>query len=183
MGDDLNPYVAPKTDVNDGLGNPSPQNTYWRSGALLMARNGAVLPPRCVKCNAEAAAPMKKQRFYWHHPAWFAFVLINVFVYLIVALIVRRSCYVSYGLCQIHKQKRIRGILIGLGGVVLAALLTAAAVMASRAELVLVAILLFVGSLVVSVVLGRTLMPVRIDRSAAQLKGCGEAFLATLPRS
>jgi hypothetical protein len=36
---------------------------------------------------------------------------------------------------------------------------------------------------VIGIVRGRTLLPVRIDKSGAQFKGCGEAYLASLPSS
>lgn len=47
--------------------------------------------------------------------------------------------------------------------------------------LALAAMLGIVGSIVVAAVMARTLLPARIDRSGAQFKGCGEAFLAELP--
>jgi len=179
MTTDLNPYAAPKADVN--AGSADLQGMYWRSGAILMARDGAVLPNRCVKCNAILDVVMKRRRFYWHHQALFLLVLLNIFVYLIVALIVRRRADVSYGLCLVHRRKRARGVAIGLSCLLFSIFLAGAAISASQPHLMLVALLGCVASIVASAVLARTLMPVRIDRAAAQLKGCGDSFLASLP--
>jgi hypothetical protein len=48
----------------------------------------------------------------------------------------------------------------------------------------MVAFLAMLVSIVVGIVKGRALLPVRIDKTgAAQFKGCGESFLASLPNS
>lgn len=149
-----------------------------------MTRHGAVLPARCVKCNADVQESLKKQRFYWHHQGWFALVLANVFIYLIVSMIVRRRADVSYGLCAQHKQQRRRAILIGVGGGLLSFALIFVGIASNLAILTLVAFLIMLVAIVFAVVKGRALLPVRIDKTgAAQFKGCGESFLASLPNS
>jgi hypothetical protein len=173
-----------RADVNAGAGGQyAAPGAFWRSGPILMTRHAAVLPARCVKCNAELEAPLKKQRFYWHHQAWFVLVLLNAIIYIVVALIVRRHADVTYGLCAPHRQRRKRGILLAVGGLLLSLALIFVGVATSQSALLLIALLGFLMSIVIAVVKGRTLLPVRIDKSGAQLKGCGEAFLASLPTS
>jgi hypothetical protein len=184
MPTETNPYAAPRADVNTGAGGQYvAPGAFWRSGPILMTRHAAVLPARCVKCNAELEAPLKKQRFYWHHQAWFVLVLLNAIIYIVVALIVRRHADVTYGLCAPHRQRRKRGILLAVGGLLLSLALIFVGVATSQSALLLIALLGFLMSIVIAVVKGRTLLPVRIDKSGAQLKGCGEAFLASLPTS
>jgi hypothetical protein len=156
---------------------------FWRHGPLLVAKYGAVLPPRCVKCNAPTDGPAKKQLFYWHHPAWLLLILISIFIYLIVALLIRNKAEVTYGLCQEHRQKRNRGVLIGLGILFLSVILFVAAFAVGEPVLILPAMIVFVVALVVMIVKARTLMPTRIENNTANLKGCGEPFLASLPNS
>jgi hypothetical protein len=182
---ETNPYAAPRADVNAGAGGPyAAQGEYWRSGQILMARHGAVLPARCVKCNGEVEGSLKKQRFYWHHQAWFALVLANVFIYLVVSMIVRRHADVSYGLCTNHRRQRRRAVLLGVGGMFIFLVLVFVGIAADLVVLSLVAFLGIVVSIVVGIVKGRALLPVRIDKSRlAQFKGCGESFLANLPSS
>jgi hypothetical protein len=136
-----------------------------------------------VKCNAEVQGSLKKQKFYWHHPAWFALVLVNVIIYIVVAMIVRRSAEVSYGLCATHKRQRRRGVFIVVGGMFLSFGLIVVGIASDLAALIPIAILGFLVSIVIGIVRGRTLLPVRIDKSGAQFKGCGEAYLASLPSS
>jgi hypothetical protein len=184
MPTENNPYAAPRADVNAGAGAQyAAPGAFWRSGPILMTRHAAVLPARCVKCNAELEAPPKKQRFYWHHQAWFALVLLNAIIYIVVAMIVRRHADVTYGLCALHRQRRKRGIWLSVGGILLSLALIFFGVTTSQPVLFLIALLGFLMSIVIAIVKSRTLLPVRIDKSGAQLKGCGEAFLASLPTS
>jgi hypothetical protein len=184
MPTETNPYAAPRADVNAGAGGQyADQGAFWRSGPILVTRPRAVLPARCVKCNAEVQGSLKKQKFYWHHPAWFALVLVNVIIYVVVAMIVRRSAEVSYGLCATHKRQRRRGVFIVVGGMFLSFGLIVVGIASDLAPLIPIAILGFLVSIVIGIVRGRTLLPVRIDKSGAQFKGCGEAYLASLPSS
>jgi hypothetical protein len=179
-----NPYAAPRSDVNAGVGGDGiSDRPYWRSGAILMARHGATLPPRCVKCNAEVHEPLKKARFYWHHQAWFVLVLLNIVLYAVVSLFVRRHADVTFGLCAEHKRRRNRAILVGLSGIVLSLALIVVAAVFSEPALFPVALVMILAFIVYSIVKARAMLPVRIDRSGAQLKGCGESFLASLPGS
>jgi len=141
------------------------------------------LPARCIKCNAEVQEPLKKRRFYWHHPAWFVLVLANVIIYVVVAMIVRRQADVTYGLCAVHRKQRRRGAFLGVGGTLLSLVLIFVGLANDYAALTMIAVLGFVVSIVVGVVKGRTLLPVRIDKAEAHFKGCCEVFLASLPGS
>jgi hypothetical protein len=178
---DPNPYAAPKSDFNTGT--DSGQAMFWRSGALLMARNGAVLPPRCVKCNAPIDGSAKQRRFSWHHPALFLIILLNILIYAIVAIVVRKNVVVTLGLCQAHRRRRFRGILAGVAGIFLSVGFFIASGMAEQPNLVLAGLVVLVVSIVVIESMARTLSPARIADKVGQLKGCGEAFLASLPTS
>jgi hypothetical protein len=67
--DDMNPYAAPQHDLppnvaaNEADGRPG--GGIWRDGKLLMMRHGAVLPDRCVRCNAPAAGERLKETQRW----------------------------------------------------------------------------------------------------------------------
>ncbi len=39
--------------------------SMWRQGRLLVAASDAILPPRCIKCNAPAAGPTISHRLLW----------------------------------------------------------------------------------------------------------------------
>lgn len=82
-----------------------------RSGShLFIARppEGQVvsLPPVCVKCGQPATDEPVVKTFSWHHPAIYFLIFIAILVYVIVALIVRKTIRVGVPLCPQHSQRR-----------------------------------------------------------------------------
>ncbi|WP_408951296.1 hypothetical protein [Lysobacter sp. Hz 25] len=175
----LNPYEAPQsafgvTDQDDLTG-------PWRDGTDLVVRPDARLPPRCIKCNAPASA-IKRRRYYWHSGAYYLLILLSVLVYVIVAMLVRKNTHLSSGLCERHGRRRVLGM---SAAIVLFLASFSAFVVAlaegSKPELFLFAIL----ALPVSIAAGlsaRLVYPRRIGERYARFRGCGPAFLETLPR-
>jgi hypothetical protein len=180
MASDVNPYAAPRADVN-AAGNPDgTQGMFWRSGPLLMVRDGAVLPARCVKCNGHVHEPLKRRRFYWHHPALLVLILLNALIFVIVAMLVRRRAEVTFGLCPRHRRKRNTAILLGVLGVVASILMMIGSVAFRELSVTFIGLLALLVSMLIAITVGRAMFPARIDKSGAQLRGCGEAFLASL---
>ena len=154
----------------------------WRFEKLLIvARDEGDLPDRCVKCNEPADEPTKTRTVYWHHPGFYVVLLVNVFVYAIVALIVRKKAKVSPGLCQAHKQRRLMGLGIGWGGFLVGFIAMMMAFGNESPGLGMLLMLATLGSIVAGMIISRIVYPKRIDDRYVQLKGCGEAFLAELP--
>lgn len=174
----INPYAPPTAD----LATPGDGGTdAWRQGRKLILRHGGQLPHRCVKCNAPAVTPIKQRKVYWHHPAVYLAFLLNILIYIIVALIVRKSAKVAPGLCPAHQRRRTVGLLIGWIGVPLT-LVAFIGGAAGDAPLVAVAGLVgLLAAIIAALILARIVIPSRIDKEYATLKGCGDAFLDSLP--
>jgi hypothetical protein len=66
----------------------------------------AALPQLCVKCGAPADGKPVVKTFYWHNPAFYLIILAGVLIYVIVAMIVRKSIRVSVPLCAQHAHRR-----------------------------------------------------------------------------
>ncbi len=179
---DKNPYVAPQSDFNKGAPEGQ-QGMFWRSGPLLMTKYGAVLPPRCVKCNGAIHGPAKRRYFYWHHPAVYVVLVVNVLIYAIVAFAIRNRTQLTFGLCREHRRKRTMRILAGAGAVILGLVVVGAGVAASRVEIFLLGFLGFIGGILWMVIAARTLVATRIDTYVAHFKGCGDVFLAGLAQT
>lgn len=61
--DEVNPYAAPQPDLPyDALADKN--CSVWRDGDLLVMREKAVLPDRCIKCNAPQARALKLKLDY-----------------------------------------------------------------------------------------------------------------------
>jgi hypothetical protein len=176
---EANPYAAPRADFNAGLLGSGP-GAFGREGPYLVTGREVTLPPRCVKCNAPVDGELKRKRYYWHHPAIFGLLVLNVLIYAIVAIIVRQRATVTFGMCQVHKRKRAGAILGGVLGIFASIGIIVFGIGQQVPLLALVGITGIVLSIVISAVVGRALLPTRIDKVGAKFKGCGEAFLASL---
>ncbi len=102
--DDFNVYAPPKTAIGQTGGTAD----FWREGELLVMSIGAVLPDRCIKCNAPAHGVRWDKRLSWHPPLIALLVLINLLLYLIVAVIFTKRAQVSIGVCRKHLTRRRR---------------------------------------------------------------------------
>ena len=137
----------------------------------------------CVKCGAASAKTVKKG-YYWHAPLVFALLLVSPVIYVIVAIIVRKTMKIECGLCNDHARRRLRLILGGWGCLVAAIVLAVAA----ASELWNPGLLwagfgvLLLTSLIVAVVVSRAvLLPKKITKEFGCLSGAGDEYLAQLP--
>ncbi|WP_257388845.1 hypothetical protein [Tahibacter caeni] len=177
-----NPYAPPEARVVGRAASFDGAQQVWRAGDRAVFRPGDDLPPRCVKCNADAEQPVKERAMHWHTPWLYLLLLVSILIYVIVALIVRKSAKVSPGLCAEHRLAR-RNIILGSWLAALAGMgLMALSIDRSSGPLALLAAAVMLGSLIFGMVKGRIVYPTHIDAQRIELKGCGEAFLASLPQ-
>lgn len=166
----INPYAPPRAAVEDQAA-----LDCWREGTLLVMRSGSALPERCVKCNEPAIKPVKTRTFYWHHPGWYLLILINIIIYVIGALFVRRKAEAAVGVCARHLLRRRIFIFIGWGG-----LLLGIAVFFAGQDGVLLGLTIILATAITGVIGARLVHPAEITKTEMRLKGCGEEFLASL---
>src|SRR5262249_43785371 len=143
-------------------------------------RSGGALPARCVKCNADALQPIKERTLYWHHPAWFALVLVNVILYAIVALVVRKKAKLKLGLCVGHKRRRTIFLWIGWGGFFLSLLTAFAGISVDLGPLALIGLLGILVFIVAGIAGSGIAAPSKITKEEIRLRGCGRPFLDSL---
>jgi hypothetical protein len=174
-----NPYAPSRaslagSDVRAGA-------RLWRLNKVLIISRDGDLPDRCIKCNADADGPTKTRTVYWHHPGFYLLLLVNIIVYIIAALIARKTAKVSPGLCARHKRKRTLGIWIGWGGFFVGLVAMSAAFGSNQPDLGMFLIFATAGCVIAGLLISRIVYAKRIDDRYVQLRGCGEAFLAELP--
>ena len=164
----------------EGVAVPS-QGGLWRMNKRLVARSEAILPDRCIKCNAPANGFRLKRVLYWQHPAYYLLLLCNLLVLLVVVLIVRKKAILHIGLCEKHRAQRKQGQIIGwsslLGGVIL---LVCGAVFNSGVTALIGVAVLLVGGIYGSV-RATTITPTKITKENVWVTGVHKDFLADLP--
>ena len=156
-------------------------SAIWRDGKKIVALDGTHFPARCVKCNQATSEPALKRKLYWHNPAFYLFLFVQVILYIIVAMLVRKRATVEIHLCREHLDRR-RNFMIGVW---VSLVLGFGALVWGIAEST--GLMAIIGGvlLVVAVTLGlfgvRPLATVKIRDKTVWLKGAGKDFLDSLP--
>lgn len=161
-----------------------PPTGVWRQGPLLVVRKGADLPARCIKSN-EPTDQVWKRTLYWHHPAIYLAILPGVIFYVILALALRKTAVLRFGLSPGWLSRRRWGIatgwLIALGGIGL--MFSAGAARSDGAQLACV-----LGGIVTTLIIGpvwgvlrsRLVVPTRMTDDYVWVKGICPEYLADL---
>jgi hypothetical protein len=170
----------PEADTTEGV---------WRRGRTLIVSRLASLPDRCVSCNGPAETRLIR-KLSWHQAWIYLFLLINLLVYVVAALVARKQAAVEVPLCGRHVRMRRYGVLGAWGLLVLGSGLAwaLAAVTADADGLAAAApILVFLGSALVALVVGftisRPVVPRRIDDEFVWLGKVSKDFLASVPEA
>jgi hypothetical protein len=182
--DEFNPYAPPKSLELEESFLAEHANAAWRDGKLLRVRKDAVLPDRCLKCNAPAEGYQFKRSLTWASPYYAVLILCGVLVYVLVYLVMSRRGKVTVGVCQLHRRKRKRAILAGWL-IALAGIGSFIAAGMVPDTITPVAVISGIGLLLAGLIGGlfgsRILVPVRIDKHFIWLSKVSPLYLATFP--
>ncbi len=154
----------------------------WRDKSTLVMSQGVALPDRCIKCNEPAHGFRLKRKLTWHHPAIYFLIVVAVLLYLIVAMILRKTATVEIGLCEMHRAKRRKNILItwllfllGVAGFTMA-------IFAADSTYLLVGVIFLLGALIYGLMVVRVVAPSKIDEKFVWLRGVNKNYLDQLPQ-
>jgi len=185
---DMNPFASPLS--SEYVLPPTEQETtnqwLFRKGNLLVMHKRAMLPDRCVKSNQPAEGRRLTRKLYWHHPAIYFAILVHVFIYVILAVVLRKKATIAIGLSEEWFRKRRRAILIGwtlvLGGIAAAVAGCVTVEQHPVAGLgILLGALVGLGGAIYGLVAARMVAAKRISDEYVWLKGVHREFLASLP--
>jgi hypothetical protein len=155
--------------------------SIWRFNKQMVLRSETPMPDRCVRCNAPANGFKLKRQLYWHPPLVYLLVLINLLVYLAVALSIRKKALLHVGLCETHRTARKRAIIGTWLSVLTGIAMIIGGIAWNSVILGLLGVVLFLGGLIVGLYKARIVSPTKINKEYAWVKGAGEPFLAELP--
>jgi hypothetical protein len=171
--------------LEDGYVLPPPPSVglsgVWRDRSVLVMSKGAELPARCVKCNEPTSLRLKK-KLSWHHPAIYILVFVALLIYLIIAMILRKSATVQLGLCEEHLAKRRLNIIITLSMVVLGFIGFIVGAIYEDFIYVLIGFLLLMASIIYALVAVKIVSASKIDDKFVWLTGVNKDYLNELPQ-
>ena len=175
---EVNPYAAPKSTI------VAPQNGdgYYAQGSMLICRNGAVLPARCVKTNVPIDATcMRKRVLAWASPWIYLLLLVNLIILLIVYLIARKRIRITYGLAPEVRQRIIQRASFSWLVFVVSGVVMFWGVMNDEVPLGIAGMLFLIASLVAVIAFSAVIKVVRIKPSGEfVIRGCSSEFLASI---
>lgn len=155
--------------------------TIWRSKSALVMAKQALLPGRCVKCNAPTVHKLKRN-LRWHHPAIYISILGSLLLYVVLSLVLSKSATVHVGLCETHVAARKRDIIITWFLVLLSFASFYFAAVTEDMTLVFVGALAFLGGVIYGIVRTRVVAPQKIDDHYVWLTGVNDNYLQQFPQ-
>lgn len=173
MNDDFNPYQPPTTNIIQ----THPNGEYWAEGKFLVmpyTKEQRILPHRCIYCN-KPIEELKKRIFYWHHPLFLLLILLNLLIYLIVALFIRKKVTLHIGICNEHKRKRLLKSLATLAVIFINIFL-----MFTFSNYMLIGFPVLLIGLIFLVIISNPLSISKIKNDLVYFRKCGRPFLDSL---
>jgi hypothetical protein len=147
----------------------------------------AALPDVCVKSNQPAQGRRLRRSLSWHHPAVFLAILAGLLIYVILALVLRKTATIHIGLSDEWFARRRRAIIFGWLSVLagLGMMFVGFALVDRHDEfgwLILAGLFVSFVAAIVGVMRARMVAPIRITDEYVWLKGVHPDYLDALPR-
>ena len=172
-----NPYAPPQVEDDGRAPGPITANAWVEGKDLVTLIHGVELPERCIKCNAPTPGSRMKKTFYWHTPLLFLLIFVNLLIFIIFAVIVRKKAALTLSLCARHLKRRSKIRRIG-AGILVFGLLLGIAIRGPAG--VTVAVLSILTGIITMIMASRTLVPRKIDKMQARFRGIHPDFLDEL---
>lgn len=156
----------------------------WQDGAVLITTRDrdVVLPDRCVKCNGPANGYRLRRKLSWHSPLLYLLIFAGWLVYVIVALVIRKTARVHVGLCEKHLTNRRIALYIawflflaGIAAIVLA-------IANSSGGALFFGIMLLLAAAIYGNFAPRVIYASKIDDRFAWIKGVDREYLSQFPQ-
>jgi hypothetical protein len=171
---------APYASAPGMFGGPPPGAGVWSDGMSLVMHRNALLPDRCVKCNAPVGGRRLRRQLWYINPILYI-LAISPIIFFVVYLIVRKGAKIDLGICEAHLQRRRTMLTIGWCLFALAFLSFPVGATLESPWPFLLGLLLLVGSIIPFSLANKLVTPAKIDDVYVWLKGVCPEYLASLP--
>jgi hypothetical protein len=171
-----NPYQAPAE--MQPLASSGTARQYRREEKQLVVKSGVVLPLYCVKTGEPITEEDLRTRTLTYSPSYvIILIVLSLLIGLIVYLIVRKKCTLTFGLSPRIRSKYRNRVLIALFVAILCVGGIFLSVKLDNGMLMFASIVLMLVSLVVVLLGGSPLTAANHVNGRFWIKGCSRAFL------
>jgi hypothetical protein len=177
MTDHHDPYAAPAARVIE------PMSSDLRiAGRCLVARRDANLPPICIITAEPQRAPgtTRTKKLYWHASWVYLLILVNILVFAVVGLILRRSARITYSISPAARRERNRRTWISVGVFLGGIVLLLAGANTDQAALMLVGPLASLAGLLLLGLWCRVVWAERIEGDFVHLRGISDPAMRAM---
>lgn len=146
-------------------------------GKFLVIRTDAILPKRCIKTNQPVDDPPVTRKLYWAPPWIIALILINLLVVLIVYMVMRKECRITYYINKQHKNRRLINLAIGCGLFVFGVVGFFGGIVFESGLFALGSALIWLASIVFLVIVGKVISVTKYKDDEFWIKGVCQEYL------
>jgi hypothetical protein len=118
---------------------------------------------------------------YWHPPLFYLLILLNLILYVIVAIFVRKKATVDVYLCHRHARRRKYFIIAGWSGAGLGIAMIIGGFATNEDVVTGLGGLIILPAIIVGLIGASLTRATRIKGDTVWLSGAGREFLASLP--
>lgn len=146
-------------------------------GKFLVIKTDAILPKRCIKTNQPVDDPPVTRKLYWAPPWVFVLILVNLIVLLIVYMIVRKECRVTYYISREQKNRRRIKLAAGWGVFVLSIITFGVGVGNEWPILAVASALAWLASIIALIMFANVIAPTKHKDGEFWIKGVCQEYL------
>lgn len=167
--DAMNPYAPPQAE-SFGAFRTGAATGYHVQGDCLVVEKGTALPDICVLTGQRTQGDRVQRKLQWAPPWLAVVVVISPLIYIIIYFIMRKTGELSFALSPEARKRRQTGILIGVGGSILAVGMMIGAIAADSVGLVPLAALGLLVAIIAGVMMANLFRVQKIDEHHIYLK-------------
>lgn len=159
------------------------ESSVWATGNKVLARDGSLFPPRCIKCNSPDNLKWKIRQLTWAPPYLYVVLLIGVIPALIILMLLQRKAKVQMAVCTVCRKKVRMRALIAWGIFLLSVVSIVLAIALDKGVIAIAFPILFLGAIIYGIIACRYFTVSNIDtKGVVTLKGLCPAFVGALDR-
>lgn len=188
---EVNPYAAPHVaETYVGPAIDTDWNGLWRDNKDLVMHREARLPAICVKTGVPVTNGGVRRKLSWHTP-WIALaILVNVLIYIILAVALTKRATIDIPLCPERiaqrKSRLLASWIAGLGSIIgllvcIGVIIEARNPSAAWGLGMFVSIITLIAALIIGQLTARIVKTTKITKTHIWLRGVHENILEKLP--